>query len=548
MVVEITKIFKNQVFICILLVITILALYWKVHLYEFVDYDDSIYVYENPFINKGLTKDNAITAFTTFHTSNWHPMTWLSLMLDYELFSLNASGYHWTNVILHLFNSMGLFLLLKGITEETWKSAVVALLFAVHPLNVESVAWISERKNVLSAFFWLSTTGLFFSYVKSPGIHRYYFMLFVFMLGLMTKPILVTLPLSLLLFDYWPLQRMSWTKNKGNKGAVSIIQLIWEKAPLFLLSLGSMAITVYAATQGGAIKSLEKYPWDSRLANAISAYAKYMLKMIYPYDLACFYPYQKNYSLWLVIVVGVFLVGITMICTLKAKRFRYLFVGWFWYLIVMFPVIGIIQVGHQSMADRYAYIPLIGLFIIVVWGGADLMEKNFQNKSILPYIMPVALVGILLLITSNQIRYWESSEVLFRHAMQVTTNNHIATAGVGNVYLKKGKMEEAALYLLEAIKIRPDYPEAHNNLGIVYLKQNKLDEAIYEFREAVKYDPSFAKAHNSMGVALSIKGNYREAIVKYNDALRENPNYMSAKENLAKTLSNYQHNNTTGHQ
>ena len=544
---EIVKILKNQFFICLLLVITILALYWRVHLYEFVNYDDSIYVYENPFISKGLTKDNVITAFKTLYTSNWHPLTWLSLMLDYKLFSLNASGYHWTNVIFHLFNSIGLFLILKGITKETWKSALVALLFAVHPLNVESVAWISERKNVLSAFFWLSTMGLYFLYVKSPSIHRYCFMLFIFMLGLMTKPVLVTLPLILLLFDYWPLQRLSRTKDEGNEGAVSIVQLIWEKVPLFLLSVSSMVITVYAAAQGGAIKTLEKYPWDSRLANAVSAYVKYILKMIYPDNLACFYPYPKTYSIWMVLVAGIFLVGITTICILNAKRFRYLFVGWFWYLTVMFPVIGLIQVGYQSMADRYAYIPLIGLFIIMVWGGADIMEKVFKPKRFMPYIISFAFVGILTLIASNQIRYWESSEVLFRHAMQVTTNNHIAIAGIGNEYLKKGKMEEAALYLLEAIKIMPDYPEAHNNLGIVYLKQSKLDEAIYEFGEAVKYKPSLARAHNNMGVALSMKGNYRDAIVKYHDALREDPNYINAKENLTKTLYNYHHNKISGH-
>jgi tetratricopeptide (TPR) repeat protein len=213
----------------------------------------------------------------------------------------------------------------------------------------------------------------------------------------------------------------------------------------------------------------------------------------------------------------------------------------------MFPVIGLIQVGYQSMADRYAYIPLMGLFIIMVWGGADIMEKVFKPKRFMPYIISFAFVGILTLIASNQIRYWESSEVLFRHAMQVTTNNHIAIAGIGNEYLKKGKMEEAALYLLEAIKIMPDYPEAHNNLGIVYLKQSKLDEAIYEFGEAVKYKPSLARAHNNMGVALSMKGNYRDAIVKYHDALREDPNYINAKENLTKTLYNYHHNKISGH-
>jgi tetratricopeptide (TPR) repeat protein len=563
------KSFYKVLSFCLLLVTITITLYWQVYDYKFVDLDDSVYVFDNPFISKGFTLENIKAVFKTTYFANWHPLTWISLILDYKLFGIKASGYHLTNVFIHLVNIILLFLLLKWITKETAKSALVALLFAVHPLNVESVAWISERKNVLSALFWISATGAYSYYVKSPTFCRYCLMISLFVAGLMTKPILVVLPLTFLLLDYWPLQRMenttvfnskrsipepSFQKSQVQKYSLQNIlskklQLgklqkskphrmcfLLEKTPLFLLSAVSSIITLYAAKQDGAIKSIDIFSWGDRFANAIISYAKYIIKMFYPFNLTCFYPYSKTFLLWQVIGAVIFITGMTAISIIYARRYRYLLVGWFWYLIVLLPVVGIVQVGYQAMADRYAYIPLIGLFIIIVWGGNDLLKRAFYRSKNYIYVSSIAIIITLSALSWHQIKYWENSDVLFMHAMEVTKDNYMAHSGIGKVYMDRGQYEEAKVHFLQAITINPTYSETHNNLGIIYLLQKKYDESINQFQEAVKYRPTNAKAYNNMGIALSMKGNYSEAILRFLDAIRIDPDYKYAKENLSKTL------------
>jgi tetratricopeptide (TPR) repeat protein len=564
-----------------LLVTITITLYWQVHDYKFVDLDDSVYVFDNPFISKGFTLENIIAVFKTTYAANWHPLTWISLILDYKLFGIKAGGYHLTNVFIHLVNAILLFLLLKWITKETAKSALVALLFAVHPLNVESVAWISERKNVLSALFWISATGAYSYYVKTQTLCRYCLMISLFVAGLMVKPILVALPLTFLLLDYWPLQRManitvlnsnqpisesSFQKSRAHKYSLQNIlgkklqlcklqkskpnrmYFLLEKTPLFLLSAVSSIITLYAAKQGGAIKSIDIFAWEGRFVNAIISYAKYIIKMVYPFNLTCFYPYSKTFLLWQVIGAVIFITGMTAISIIYARRYRYLLVGWFWYLIVLLPAVGLVQVGYQAMADRYAYIPLIGLFIIIVWGGTALLKRAFYRSKNYIYVSSITIILTLSALSWHQIKYWENSEVLFMHAMEVTKDNYMAHSGIGKVYMDRGQYEEAKVHFLQAITINPAYSETHNNLGIIYLLQKKYDESINQFQEAIKYRPNNAKAYNNMGIALSMKGNYSEAILRFLDAIRIDPDHKYAKENLSKTLhiqkqieeSNYQ--------
>jgi protein O-mannosyl-transferase len=525
----------------LLLVALAAALYWPVAGYDFITLDDNLYILENRNVQQGFTGKNLIWAMTTFDAANWHPLTWLSLLADYELFGLHAAGYHTMNLFLHLLNTLFLFLLLKRITGETWKGAIVAAVFAVHPLNIESVVWIAERKNLLSTLFWLLTMMAYVRYTEKPGWKRYSLVLLSFILGLTAKPMLVTLPFVLLLLDYWPLRRFSRSvPNRPEPLPVRAyrqktpMRLLAEKAPLFLLALLSAGVTLQAARTGGAVKAISLFPMIDRIENAILSYVLYLYKMVWPMDLAIFYPRTIGIPLWQVGLSVLFLAAVTAIVCIKGRKHRYLITGWLWYGITLLPVIGVVQVGFQSMANRYAYIPLIGIGIIVAWGLPDILMRYSAGR----YLPHAAVVVILALTfaTKAALPHWKDSEAVFHQALEVTRNNHIAELGMGNLWFDRGDLPRARSHYLESLRIKPDYAEGHNNLAMVLMREGRSEEAAVHYREAIKAEPTFEKAHNNLGVLLAGEGKLAEAKACFLRALELKPDHAEARANLAGLL------------
>ncbi|KQC10666.1 MAG: hypothetical protein APR62_11685 [Smithella sp. SDB] len=419
-------------FIIIALTLLIIADYWPVQNYEFLNYDDPLYVTSNRQIQTGITFKSIADTFTDIHTSNWHPLTMISHMLDWTLFGNNAGGHHWTNVVIHIFNTILLFLLFNMLTGALWQSALIATLFAIHPINVESVAWIAERKNVLSTFFLISTILFYVRYVRSPGLKKYLPVLICFALGLMSKPMLVTLPFALLLLDYWPLSRMQINGQTGNKiqGQVPILTekrtisfLILEKIPLFVLSLVSIFITIYAARHYETIAGFESFPFFRRIYNAIFSYSWYAKTFFCPTDLAAFYPHAVTTVQFVTALV--LLIIVTIFVCRYFRKYPYLIVGWLWYVVTLVPVIGIVQVGYQTMADRYAYVPLIGIFIMTAWGLPQLSIKLKNGKIIAAFIAATFIV-IITLATYLQVHVWKNNYSLLGHALSVYPENYSA--------------------------------------------------------------------------------------------------------------------------
>jgi len=433
---------------CIVLVLLVVSVYWSVQNYEFIDYDDNIYVYDNAQVKKGLTWQGIKWALFDTRVGHWHPLTWLSHMFDWQLFKGNAGGHHWTNVIIHLANTVFLFILLKRMTGEPTKSAICAALFAVHPINVESVAWVAERKNVLSQFFCFLTIGAYLYYLKRPSILRYSLLTLYFMLGLLTKPILVAIPFLLLLIDYWPLRRITYIDLRYHgvfammRNPPSLLYLLREKAPLMLISLLSIILTLIAAEQGSTLKSIDMFPFGLRIANALISYAEYVLKMIMPINLAVFYPYQFAIPVWQIIAATIFLAAVTFIIVKQQRQHPYLFFGWLWFLGSMIPVIGFVQVGYQAMADRYAYLSFVGLYVCFVWGAESIFNKLRIDVG-WRILVTIALVTSLAICSWFQLRYWRNSYLLFQHALDVTHDNHIAHNILGNVSLGRNEVEKA---------------------------------------------------------------------------------------------------------
>jgi len=463
------KLARNQYLVILLLLGVTFGAFYRVLGGEFLRYDDDVYITLNPFVKAGLSRVGLIWAFATGYNANWHPLTWVSHMLDVEVFGMNAGGHHLTNLILHLANTMLLFLVLRRMTGFVWRSAFVAALFGVHPLHVESVAWIAERKDVLSTLFWLLTIWAYARYAENPTWTRYLPVVLFFGLGLMAKPMLVTLPFVLLLLDYWPLNRLSF----GGKGerTVPVYDLFLEKVPLFAMTALSCLITFRAQQMGGAVGLLEKLPFAVRAGNALVAYTTYIGKMFWPKNLAVFYPHPgADLPVWQAVVAGLALVSITILVIRAGKPRPYLSVGWLWYLGTLVPVIGLVQVGAQAMADRYTYVPMIGLFIMLAWGLPGLGGKRLAVPATL-------VVCALIAVTWRQVGYWRDSISLFRHAISVTEKNAVM----------------------------------HANLGLALRDRGRTDEAIREYREAIRIDPEFAQAHNNLAVALYFKGDYAEA-------------------------------------
>jgi len=519
----------------------VLALYWPVAGYDFIALDDNLYVVENANLQKGISLTSLAWAMSTFHTTNWHPLTWLSYLADYELFGLNPAGYHINNLILHLLNTLLLFFLMQRMTGEIWKGAVIAALFAVHPLNIESVVWIAERKNLLSTLFWILTLLAYVRYAEKPGWKRYSVILVCFILGLTAKPMLVTLPFVLLLIDYWPLQRFSWS-DRDRSGAIQdraerrklLIRLPIEKIPLLILSLLSAFVTFYAARTGGAIKAISVFPLVGRIETAIISYAMYLQKMVWPADLAIFYPYPVGRPLWQVGLSILFLTGMTALVCIKGRTHRYLITGWFWYGITLLPVIGLVQVGFQSMANRYAYISLIGIFVIVVWGVEDLL-KRFSGRRYLPAFI-VAVILAFTVCTMSALPDWKNSEAAFQQALKVTKNNHIAELGMGNVWFSRGDFSKAQDHYRVSLRIKPDFEEAYNNLGLVYASQGKPREAETAFRQALTLNPGYAAARINLARFLWDRGRVAEAVDHFRVVVKADPGNMEKKRELEEAL------------
>jgi tetratricopeptide (TPR) repeat protein len=500
---------------------------------DFVGYDDPYYVTNNPHVKGGITPESVIWAFTTTVGANWHPLTWLSHMLDCQLFGLNPLWHHLTSVLFHTANTLLLFWILKRMTGEIWASTFVAAVFALHPLHVESVAWAAERKDVLSGLFWMLTIVSYIRYVERQSIRRYLLVFLVFGLGLMAKPMLVTLPFVLLLLDYWPLSRLQWGHQFGHQKQ-SVWHLIIEKVPLFILSAASSIVTYVIQQSAGAMEMGESYPLNIRISNAAVSYIAYIGKLIYPSRLAILYPYPgDSLPLWQPIASLLILVVISAGVIYTARR--YLVIGWFWYIGTLVPVIGLVQIGNQMMADRYTYLPSIGIFIMVAWGAAELSARWRYREPILGIGAGVVLTA-LSICTLLQVRYWQNSFTLYERAVSVTENNYIMLSNYGISLSEEGRDDEALKHLGVALQIHPQYYYAHYGIGMVLLKQGKLAEAIECFNKAIRLKPDYHKAYYEMGRAFYLQGNRQSAVEQCTKALRIKPDYTIARITLAHTL------------
>jgi tetratricopeptide (TPR) repeat protein len=484
---------KNRsVLIGLALVTVTVAAFYQVYTFEFVNFDDPLYVYENPNIQAGVTLKSIKWAFTSGHAGNWHPLTWLSHMLDWQLFGPDPAGHHLTNLVLHIANTLLLFTVLKQMTRAPWRSAFVAALFAIHPLHIESVAWVTERKDVLSAFFWMLTMLTYVRYAEHPCVKRYLLILLSFALGLMTKPMLVTLPFVLLLLDYWPLGRIPYKQeiSKTSRfGWRMFYHLILEKLPFFGLSAASSIVTFIAQRSGGSVRTWQFLPLDIRIFNALVSYVSYIAKAFYPSRLAVLYPHPgTKLPVWQALLSFLALAGVTIVIIYTARRRRYLAVGWLWYLGTLVPVIGLVQVGLQAMADRYTYLPSIGIFIMVAWGAAELFTSLHLRK-IVPAVSAGIILAALLVCTRMQVRYWRDSIFLCGHALEVTEDNHVMHNNYGNALRDKGRFDEAITHFKRSIEINPRYVKAYINLGMVYFREEKIMQAAACWNEALELEP-----------------------------------------------------------
>jgi tetratricopeptide (TPR) repeat protein len=523
----------------LVLVLATLAVYGQVRNFHFVNFDDNLYITDNPLVQKGLTLDGLSKAFTSSYVGFWAPLTMLSNMLGCQLFGLHPGGHHLINLLFHLANALLLFFWLQRTTQALGPSFLVAALFALHPLHAESVAWVTERKDVLSTFCWLLTMWAYLWYVKTPGLGRYLLILVCFILGLMAKPMLVSLPFVLLLLDYWPLGRLSLQglaaaepSSPSGPRVVALQRLVWEKAPLFVLAAVFSLITFYTQKEIGALWSLQTLPFTTRLANALVAYVSYLGKMFWPVHLAVLYPHPgQNLPPWQAVAAALVLAALSFLALRQARRHPYLLVGWLWYLGTLVPVIGLVQVGRQAMADRFTYVPFIGLFIALVWGAAFLAARWRALRFLLPVGAGVVL-SALAVCTWAQVGYWRDSITLYEHTLQVTRRNPLIQYNLGLALFSQGRLAEAMAHYAEALRLKPGSAEAHNNLGLALFSQGKLTEAMAHYTEALRLKPDFAEAHNNLGIALFSQDKLTEAMAHYAEALRLKPDFANAYYNL----------------
>ncbi len=529
----------RETLICLLLVTITFALYQQVYTFDFIDLDDNLYVYENSYVKGGLSAGNVKWAFSNLTSGMWIPITWLSLMTDSTLFGTSPSGYHFTNLIIHLINITLLFILLRNLTGDFWPSAFVAALFAFHPLHVESVAWVTERKDVLSAFFFFLTLMSYSCYSQKQNPLWYLIACLFYALGLMSKPMLVTVPFILILIDFWPLNRVE--RNKIFNGR--LVHLILEKTPFLVLAISVSAVTYYTLQKDGGIFSLESSPISMRATNALVSYVKYIAKLFYPDGLTVLYPHGHTTS-WLK-MSGAFglLSAISWIIVRNIRRAPFLIVGWLWYLGMLIPVIGIVHAGPQAMADRFVYLPIIGLYIIIAWGAAEFSKRRAYRKITFTVLSNCFLL-IAVTISWNQLQHWKNSITLFNHTLNHTSSNYIIHNNLGRTLHRKGLPEKAIPHFQEALRIMPFYEDARNNLGLALAKMNQVDEAIEQYQIVIKRNHQNHKAHNNLGLALKQKGLILESIEHYNEALRITPDFLAAHINLGNLYTEQQ--NITG--
>jgi tetratricopeptide (TPR) repeat protein len=531
--------------LAVLLALLTIALYWPAMHHDFVNYDDDVYVTSNVQVQKGLTLENVRWAFINPVDGNWHPVTMLSHELDCQLYGLKPWGHHLTDILLHALNTVLVFLLLQLMTGARWRSALVAALFGAHPLHVESVAWVAERKDVLSTFFGLLALIFYVRHVQksevksqksesnflisSPFLRSpfYWLSLFFFALGLMSKPMLVTWPCVMLLLDYWPLRRISDLRFPISDWK----RLLLEKVPFFLFSAAASVVTFLVQKRGGAVMTTQAFPMGSRVENALISYGRYLEKLFWPTDLAILYPHVAHWPLMAVAASVLLLYGMTALFFRGRKRYPFLLMGWLWFLGTLVPVIGLVQVGEQSMADRYTYIPSLGVLVLVVWGAHEL-TKRWQHQETTLALAGSAAIVLCLAVTHKQLGYWQDSEALFQHTLKVTENNELAHNNLGLALLDKGQTDEAISQFQEAIRLNPDAAEIHENLGGALLKRNQDGEAINEFQEGVRLKPASAVAHNDLGNAFFSNGQTDEAMEQFQEAVRLAPDYADARVNL----------------
>ena len=563
---RVTTFERPDLLILLGLAIVTFGIYAQVIGHRFITFDDPTYIQENPMVNRGVTLAGLAWAFTTFYAGNWHPLTWIAHMIDSQLFGMIAGGHLLVNALIHAANTLLVFWFLLRTTHARWSSALVAALFALHPLHVESVAWAAERKDTLSTFFGLLSLIAYVRYAEAPSIRRYAWVAIMLALGLLAKPMLVTWPFVMLLLDYWPLRRFQQSEVKGQParrnlgaGRWSVVRsLVVEKIPLFALVAASAVVTSVAQSHGGGVRTFTEFPIALRLSNALVSYAKYLLLAFWPNDLAVYYPYTgTDIPAWQIIGAALLLVAITAFCFFQRKIRPYLIVGWLWFLGTLVPVIGLVQVGGQTMADRYFYIPSIGLFIAIVFGLANIAERRRVAPWLSAAIANVVLL-VLATLTNAQIHRWSDSFTLFKHALTVVPPSVAVEDSLGLAMHKNGQLDEAAAHFERALQIKPDdyisllsmgvtrfyqgrvpeaieyaqaairsqadAPKAHNLLGMALAKQNRNEAALDEVRRASELAPKDADIRNDLGLALARLGRIPEAIDQFHEALRLDPN------------------------
>ncbi|MDA2933632.1 tetratricopeptide repeat protein, partial [Acidobacteria bacterium AH-259-D05] len=528
--------FRNQkLVVAMLLIVATLLVYAPMREHQFLLYDDDRYVTDDFRIQQGLTWDNLLWAITAFEEGLWKPVTLYSHMLDCQLFGLNPAAHLLMNLLFHVGNVILLFGILHQMTRAVWRSAMVAALFALHPLNVESVAWVAERKNVLSTLFWFLTMWAYVGYVRRPNWQRYMGVMGALVLGLMTKPMLVTLPFVLLLMDYWPLGRLP-AEWRGFRKRLS--GLVVEKLPLFIPVAAVSGLTIYGVDTSQGLPSMQEISLGARVGNALLGYGLYLKKMVWPMDLAVIYPLPQSngtLSTWSVLAALV-LVAISLWVWVRRGGSRYLVVGWAWYLGTLVPVNGLLQSGFQAMADRYAYVPLIGVFVMLAWGAVEIMEKRSWRKKWLVGGSICVLMALALL-TRMQLSYWQDTTTLFERTLQVTSDNYMAHHALASGLFKKGEFKEAIEHLQEAVKINPRNFITHALLGMALAEEGSFDKAEEILSEALRLSPRVAEPHNGLGFLRTRQGRLEEAVEHFSRALEIDPQMIEAQRNLGGVLT-----------
>jgi len=522
---------KNIFLIVLFLIITSCAAFCRITGNDFINFDDDDYITENNHIQSGINAASIKWSFTSVAESNWHPLTWISHALDWSLFGANASGHHFVSLLLHIGAVIFLFLFLNKITNNIWPAAFAAAFFALHPLRVESVAWVSERKDVLSMFFGMACLYAYALYAENSKLSKYFLCLILFALALMSKPMLVSLPFVLMLLDYWPLGRCqkALSVSMGSRYQLTF-RLLWEKVPFVLFAIVFSVLTLWAQDTGHSVTSVEVLRFPERFGNAIVSYAAYLGKIFWPTNLAVFYPYEFSLPLWKILISALILTGITVAVLYYIRKLPFLFMGWFWYLGTLMPVIGLVQVGKQSMADRYTYLPSIGIAVMLAWGIPLLFQREEIRKKIL-FSTAIAVLCMLGFLTWMQCGYWKNSASLFSHTLRVTKDNYLAHNNFGVALSSEGFIEGAIDNYNEAIRIKPDYTEAYYNRGIAYNNLGHYQRAIGDYDKSIRIRPDYAEAYYNRGIAYANLGYHQHAIGDYNKAIRIKPDYTEAYNN-----------------